>query len=205
MSLQSSKLIIFAAIILLLLTAMKDSNIIIDSQMTFAQAIKGSKAPQKVINNLVMLDIKYYSTDGKVHQGQLIVSKDVENDVKDIFGMMFDMKFVINKMLPIVKYKWSDNKSMEDNNTSAFNYRYIAGTKRLSNHSFGRAIDINPRWNPVIHKNGRLSPANGKYDTKKPGTFYAKHPIVLEFKKRGWRWGGDFKKYRDNHHFDLPK
>jgi hypothetical protein len=205
MSLQSSKLIVLALFFFLLFTAMKDSDVIIDSQMSFEEAIEGTKAPQTVIDNLIMLNLRYYSTDGKIHQGQLIVSKDVEKDIRDMFAMMFDMKFVINKMLPIVKYNWSDNKSMEDNNTSAFNYRFIAGTKRLSNHSFGRAVDINPRWNPVIHKNGRLSPSNGRYDTTKPGTFYAKHPIVLEFKKRGWRWGGDFKKYKDNHHFDLPE
>jgi hypothetical protein len=205
MSLQSRKYVLFLVLAILLLTGMRDSDVIIDSNMTFAEAIKGTKAPQKVIDNLVLLDLRYYSTDGKVHQGQLVVSKYVEADVRDMFGMMFEMKFVINKMLPIVQYGWSDNKSMEDNNTSAFNYRFIAGTKRLSNHSFGQAVDINPRWNPVIHKNGRLSPSNGRYDTTKPGTFYAKHSVVLEFKIRGWRWGGNFKKYKDNHHFDLPK
>jgi len=30
------------------------------------------------------------------------------------------------------------------NNTSGFNYRKITGTDKLSTHSFGRAIDINP-------------------------------------------------------------
>lgn len=37
----------------------------------------------------------------------------------------------------------NDNKSMSANNTSAFNYRVISGTKKLSNHSYGLAIDIN--------------------------------------------------------------
>lgn len=196
-------IIIFPAIMLLM--GMKEDSVIVDSNMTFEEAIAGTKAPQSVIDDLVLLNLEYFSTDGKIHRGQLIVSKSVRKDIEAIFNMMLQMKFVVNKMYPIVKYNWSDDASMRDNNTSAFNYRFIAGTKRLSNHSFGRAVDINPRWNPVIHKNGRLSPTNGKYDTTRNGTFYANHPIVQEFKKRGWRWGGEFKKYRDNHHFDFPE
>ncbi len=203
-----AKIIFFTGFIGFLLLAaysVQGDACIVDSDMTFEEATAGTKAPAEVINNLVLLNLKYYSADGKIHQGQLLVSKDVRKDIEEIFALILEQKFVIEKMIPIVEYAWSDNKSMEDNNTSAFNYRYIAGTKRLSNHSFGRAVDINPRWNPVIHKNGRLSPTNGNYDTSRPGTFYASHPIVKEFKKRGWRWGGDFKKYKDNHHFDLPK
>jgi hypothetical protein len=203
----TKSILLTAVTVILFLTIkpLQGDAVIIDSDMTFDEAIAGSKAPSEVIDNLVLLNLKYYSVDGKIHQGQLVVSKEVQKDIEEIFAMMLDEKFVIEKMIPIVKYGWSDNKSMEDNNTSAFNYRYIAGTKRLSNHSFGRAVDINPRWNPVIHKDGHLSPQNGSYDTSRPGTFYAKHPIVVEFKKRGWRWGGDFKRYKDNHHFDLPK
>ncbi len=196
-------IIIFPAIMLLM--SMKENSVIVDSNMTFEKAIAGTVAPQNVLDDLVLLNLEYFSTDGKVHRGQLIVSKSVRKDIEAIFNMMLQMKFVVNKMFPIVNYNWSDDASMRDNNTSAFNYRFIAGTKRLSNHSFGRAVDINPRWNPVIHKNGQLSPTNGEYDTTRNGTFYANHPIVQEFKKRGWRWGGEFKKYRDNHHFDFPE
>ena len=203
MLLHKIKILLILLSVSFLIMSMKYNEVIVDSDMTFEKAIEGTKAPQSVIDDLVLLDLEYYSTDGNIHRGQLIVSKSVRHDIEDIFKMMLDMKFVINKMQPIVKYNWSDDASMRDNNTSGFNYRYIAGTKRLSNHSFGRAVDINPKWNPVIHKNGKLSPANGNYDTTRNGTFYTKHPIVLEFKKRGWRWGGDFKKYRDNHHFDF--
>jgi len=198
---------ILSAVLLMLLLAWKgggDEEIIVDAEFTFEECMQGSKAPKDVIDDLVLLDVDYYSEDGKIHRGQLIIHKDVEKDVRDIFAMMLEMKFIIEKAVPIHVYDWSDDASMEDNNTSAFNYRYIAGTKRLSNHSFGRAVDINPKWNPVVHKNGRVSPSNGKYDIKAEGTFIEEHPIVKEFKKRGWRWGGNFSKYADNHHFDLP-
>lgn len=38
--------------------------------------------------------------------------------------------------------------SMEDNNSSAFNYRPIEGTDRPSKHALGTAIDINTLYNP---------------------------------------------------------
>ena len=58
-------------------------------------------------------------------------------------------------------YGANDEKSMAANNTSAFNYRVISGTTKLSNHSYGMAIDINPRINPYITKYG-IAPANSK-------------------------------------------
>jgi hypothetical protein len=93
---------------------------------------------------------------------------------------------------------------MEDNNTSAFCYRFIANTTRLSKHSFGKAIDINPFFNPVVYPDGNVSPNKAKYDIKVPGTFTEESPIVKEFIKKGWRWGRTFSKYADNHHFDKP-
>ncbi len=180
----------------------KETAIIIDSQLTFAEATKETKAPKDVIDSMVLLEVKYFSFDGKIHSGQIIINKSVKKDIQEIFQIILDKRFPINKVIPIVKYNWSDDASMEDNNTSAFNYRNIAGTNRLSNHSFGRAIDINPLINPVLHKDGTISPTNGKYDQSKPGTFSQEHFIVKEFLKRDWRWGGNFSQYKDNHHFD---
>ncbi len=178
------------------------TEVIIDSDITFAQAMAGTKAPQIVIDSMAILGVRYYSTDGKLHAGQLVVNKAVAEDVKAIFNLIKELKFPINHVIPIVKYDWSDDASMADNNTSAFNYRFIAGTERLSNHSFGRALDINPFFNPVIYSDGRISPHGAKYNKNGKGVFTKNNPIVKEFIKRGWRWGGDFKSFKDNHHFD---
>lgn len=193
---------ILVLIIIFAVSAQSIEPIIIDSDMTLTESLEGSKAPQKVIKNQRLIDVKYYSFDGKIHQGQLVVHKDVVSDVKEIFKIIYDRKFPVAKCIPIVKYGWSDMESMLDNNTSAFNYRYIAGTKRLSNHAFGKAVDINPYNNPVVYPSGKVSPKGAKYDKSKPGTFYKDQFIVKEFLNRGWRWGGVWKKFKDNHHFD---
>ncbi len=47
---------------------------------------------------------------------------------------------------------------MRDNNSSAFNLRYILYTTKLSKHALGMAVDINTLYNPYIKEvDGRLS------------------------------------------------
>ena len=86
-------------------------------------------------------------------------------------------------MIPINKYNWSDEESMDANNTSAFNYRYVKGTGKLSSHALGRAIDINPIQNPQI-KGGKTYPANSVYNVKADGTITSNSFLVKEFLKQ---------------------
>ena len=48
------------------------------------------------------------------------------------------------------RYEGDDDRSMAANNTSGFNRRPVAGTDRWSEHSYGRAIDLNPVQNPYV-------------------------------------------------------
>lgn len=68
-----------------------------------------------------------------------------------------------------------------------FNFRYIAGTKRLSNHSWGCAIDLSPTTNGFNMK-GTIS-----------------RIVVDAFKRQGARWGGDYKGRKDPMHFEFVK
>lgn len=90
---------------------------------------------------------------------------------------------------------------MQDNNTSAFNYRKIEGTKTLSKHSTGKAIDINPFLNPQI-KRGKTIPKGAVYNEKTAGTILKESWLVREFTKRGWQWGGNWKSSKDYQHFE---
>ncbi len=175
---------------------------VIDSDLTFEDAIKESKAPKEILDSLCLLNVEYYSFDGKLHRGQIVINVNIKEDLVTIFELIKTLKFPINKCIPIVKYNWSDDASMLDNNTSAFCYRFVAGTTRLSNHALGRAIDINPFLNPVIYSDGKISPAGAKRDINLSGTFTDNNPIVVAFKNRGWRWGGNFDSFKDYHHFD---
>jgi len=123
---------------------------VIDSNLSFAEAISGTTAPPDVLGNLSLVDVEYVSFDGRLHRGQLLLHRTLASEVKQLFCFIKEIRFPIGKVIPIVHYGWSDEASMADNNTSSFNYRFIASSPRLSLHAFGLAIDINPRQNPVI-------------------------------------------------------
>jgi len=179
----------------------EESGYVIDSNIDFEQAVAGKNIPQSIVENLRLVDVYYYGFDKKLHKGQLVVHREVVLDIIEIFELIRETRFPISKVIPISKYGWSDDKSIMDNNTSAFNYRYISGTRVISNHASGLAIDINPGLNPYI-KNGSSLPANCVYDTTKAGTILADSDLVKEFKKRGWQWGGDWKSLKDYQHFE---
>jgi peptidoglycan LD-endopeptidase CwlK len=179
-------------------------EIIIDSSMSFSEAIEGTTAPEQIILTMSLIDVLYYSFDGLKHQGQVIVNRELEDDVYDIFNYIEKIFFPIGKVVPIVAYQWNDQSSMADNNTSSFNFRVIEGTTKLSMHSLGKALDINPVQNPVVYPNGVVAPEGAKYLQEARGTFTADNPIVQEFLRRGWHWGGNFDQPKDYHHFEKP-
>jgi hypothetical protein len=178
-------------------------DVIIDSEMTFAESVAGSTAPQNILQNLCLIEVEYYSFDKKLHRGQLVIHKEVKENVIEIFELIKKLKFPVQKVVPIAKYNWSDSLSMAENNTSAFNYRVVSGTKTLSDHAFGKAIDINPVQNPYKSKSGIFSPKNSTYNVNAKGTLAAKDEIVKLFLKKGWEWGGNYKSIKDWQHFSI--
>jgi peptidoglycan L-alanyl-D-glutamate endopeptidase CwlK len=179
-------------------------RIIIDSQMSIAEAIDGTKAPEYMIRELCLVDVLYYSFDGELHQGQLVVHQSVRQEIEEIFALIRSERFPVARVIPIVHYGWSDNASMAANNTSAFNYRRVAGTRRLSRHATGHAVDINPIQNPVIYQDGRISPKGARYQPGISGTLSEDSLVVRAFIDRGWCWGRHFKSMMDHHHFQKP-
>ena len=177
------------------------SKVIIDCNYTFKESIAGIDIPKKIKKNLKLINVQYYSFDGKIHQGQLLIHKDLVKDVEEIFKSIMSVKFPIAKVIPVVKYGWNDEKSMKDNNTSAFNYRIVANTKALSSHSSGRAIDINPKLNPQIKRN-HYFPRGSKYEPTRKGTITKNSLLVKEFLKHGWMWGGLWHSTKDYQHFE---
>jgi len=176
-------------------------NVIIDCHFTLTQALANKRIPTAIEKNLRLVNVFYYSFDGKLHEGQLVIHKDLVNDIKEIFKIIESVKFPIAKAVPIIAYNWSDDSSMKHNNTSAFNYRYVKGTHRLSYHAYGRAIDINPLINPQITKN-KVIPNGNVYNSQKPGTLTRNSIIVKAFLKRGWIWGGNWHSTKDYQHFE---
>jgi len=184
-----------------LVAQIKQSGIIIDSDMTFEESIKGINIPESIRNNLVLIEVQYFSFDEKLHQGQLVVHKSVAKDLQEIFEIIRELKFPVQKVIPVSAFGWNDETSMQSNNTSCFNYRKTKGTNVLSYHAKGLAIDINPLQNPHIINN-KSFPSGAIYDKTKSGTLTDSSQIVKEFKRRGWIWGGNWRSSKDYQHFE---
>jgi len=184
---------------------------IIDSQMSEQQAFEGldPKCPEEIRKRQRLITLKYYSFDKKVHQGQLVIDKDLVSDIKRVFRAALYQKFPVQSVIPISdprfrkNGRWDDDLSMTANNTSCFNYRNVTGGTTLSNHATGRAIDINTVQNPYYKGQIKLPP-NGNYDPKAEGTFTADSPLVKLFQQLGWTWGGTWKSPTDYQHFEKP-
>jgi D-alanyl-D-alanine carboxypeptidase len=77
-----------------------------------------------------------------------------------------------------------------------FNWRAIAGTDRLSMHSFGAAVDINVGRSDYWRSNKPDTPGRIIYENRIP------MPIVALFEKYGFIWGGRWYHY-DTMHFEY--
>lgn len=152
------------------------------------------------------LTVAYVNFDGEICQGELVVNAKIAEDVISIFKELFEEKYPIEKISLIDEYDADDDRSMAANNSSAFCYRVISGTDRLSNHSFGLAIDINPLYNPYIKSNGKVLPeeAEAFADRTLSNPYYIspEDSCVRIFKKYGFTWGGDWKNSKDYQHFE---
>ncbi|MEK7494660.1 MAG: M15 family metallopeptidase [Patescibacteria group bacterium] len=177
-----------------------------DSLFTLAEALLDNPSfpcPKEIREMLVVIEVPYFSFEGTRRQGQLVVHQELAEDIKYIFKALAEKQFPLSKVIPIAgkQYEWDDERSMQDDNTSCFNYRTIAGTDRISWHAYGRAIDINPKRNPYI-KNGVTSPKGALYDSSVPGTITSDSFVVTLFKERGFEWGGDWTDRKDYQHFE---
>jgi hypothetical protein len=81
----------------------------------------------------------------------MVLDKNVAQAVSAAFKEIFEGGYLLIERIALIdKYEGDDNASMAENNTSAFNYRLKTSGSSLSRHSFGTAIDINPRQNPYV-------------------------------------------------------
>ena len=155
------------------------------------------------------VNVPYWNFDNKASQGMLIGHKDVAQEVAAIFDDLYRRRFQIERIAPVEAFGGDDDASMAANNTSAFNCRSVTGKPgTFSNHSWGRAIDINPLTNPYV-KGDKISPPEGRKfldrNQNLPGLIRADSFVVQRFLKAGWRWGGNWSDPKDYQHFEKPE
>ena len=157
--------------------------------------------------DLRLVRARHWGFDGRVRTGRLVVHRDVADDVLVVLRRLHAARFPIRRMVPIDAYGGSDFRSIEADNTSAFNCRYVDGTTRWSEHAYGRAIDLNPLENPYVTSSGttshRASRPYLRRSPYRPGMAVEGGTVVRAFDLVGWSWGGRWPGARDYQHFSA--
>lgn len=160
-------------------------------------------------DDLRYVHVLHMGFDGEMKAGELVVSRKIADDVLEIFEELYKADYPIEKVRLVDEYDADDEASMSDNNSSAFNFRFISHTTRISKHGLGMAVDINTRYNPYVKTvNGKLSiePANGAdyVDRSKDFPYKIDHEDLCYklFTEHGFTWGGDWTHSKDYQHFE---
>lgn len=154
------------------------------------------------------LRVLHLGFDNETHIGEIVCHRDIAEDLLDIFRELYREAYPIEKILLVDEYGGDDELSMEDNNTSSFNFRPVAGTKRLSQHAYGRAIDINPLYNPYITSEGYTPVNAGDYvdqSAENPHKIDEDDLCFRLFEEKGFFWGGHWKSVKDYQHFQREE
>jgi hypothetical protein len=161
-------------------------------------------------SQLRYLRLSYCDFDGNEHIGQMVCNHLIADDLLYIFSKLYEARYPIASIKLIDTYDANDNLSMAANNTSSFCYRMVHGSKTLSKHSRGMAVDVNPLYNPCVYvRSGKVLPTEGKpyayqRTTRKdiPGRIDTTDLCYRLFTQRGFRWGGTWRSLKDYQHFE---
>ena len=158
------------------------------------------------LSDLRVVAVTYEGFDRVPHTGRLVLNKDVVRPVIRVMRRLYIARFPIRRMRPVEAYGSNDDRSMDADNTSAFNCRGVPGSTSWSQHAYGRAVDINPRENPEV-RDGVVSPRDGRrYLERSPsvkGLIVRDGAAVRAFRKIGWGWGGAWHSLKDYQHFSA--
>ena len=161
--------------------------------------------------DLRYLHVLHVDLNGETQEGEMIVNYHIAEDVLDILRQLYEAGYPIEKIRLVDEYDADDELSMEDNNSSAFNFRFISHTTRVSKHGLGLAVDINTLYNPytkIVDGVRIVEPITGEPYLDREADFPCK--IVHDdlcyrlFTEHGFEWGGDWEDRKDYQHFEIP-
>lgn len=158
--------------------------------------------------DLRLLTVTHWGFDGRVHNGRLVVHRDYAAGMVRTMRSLFRLRYPIRQMRLVDAYGADDHRSMDADNTSAFNCRFVAGSPGVwSEHAYGQAIDVNPIENPYVTESGYVSPPAGAPFAQRSrhakGVIHRGGPVVAAFAAIGWEWGGNWPWPKDYQHFSA--
>ena len=174
----------------------------------------GDEAEDLVVtfDDLCYVHIMHMDFEGNPTEGELICNVHIAQDLVEIFYELYRNEYQLERVLLIDEYDGDATVSMEDNNTSCFNYQMAEDSSSPSKHAYGLAIDVNPFYNPYITYNEdgsqKVSPAAAVSYADRSASF----PYKIDeddlcyklFIRHGFTWGGNWNNSKDYQHFQKP-
>ena len=167
---------------------------------------------EKIVSwdELRYLQVLHLDVEGNSIVGELVCHATIADDLLLIFRELYKAGYPIEKMRLIEYYRGDDEASMLDNNTSCFNQRVITAGGRVSKHSYGLAVDINPKYNPYYKVKGSgkilIKPIGSEtyLDRAEDSPYMIKKGDLCYqlFKQHGFQWGGEWASGKDYQHFE---
>ena len=161
--------------------------------------------------DLRYIHVLHVDINNQKHKGEMICNKYIAETLIKIFKKLYEEKYPIEKMNLIDEYNADDERAMEDNDSSCFNFRFIAYTTKISKHGLGLAVDINTLYNPYIKTVDNktiIQPITAANYTDRNKSFnykIEKDDICYKlFIENGFQWGGDWVDRKDYQHFEIP-
>ncbi len=158
------------------------------------------------VGDLRLLTMTHLGFDGHAKRGRMVVHEEVARDVVSVFRTLYEARFPIRRMRLVDAYGSDDFRSIEADNTSAFNCRTATGSGSWSMHAYGLAIDLNPLENPYVSGGKTSHRGSVRYlDRSKrlPGMVHDGDIAVSAFAAIGWGWGGRWSDPKDYQHFSA--
>ncbi len=163
------------------------------------------------VSDLRYLHVLHKGFDGQTHEGEIICNKYIAEDLLEIFEDLYEADYPIESIKLVDEFGADDEASMEANNSSCFNFRYISHTKKISKHGYGLAMDINTLYNPYVKTvDGTLvvEPATATAYADRSKDFDYKideEDLAYQlFISHGFQWGGAWNSSKDYQHFEVP-
>jgi len=163
-------------------------------------------------SSLRRVTLTHLRYDGRVRRGSVVVAASTVPAVTKMFTNALRERFPFKQLVPTDRFyaggrrtpTGSDLAAMAADNTSAFNCRSVTGNPyRLSQHSYGNAIDINTVRNPYVTASRFYPPFAGTYlnrSNRHPGMLFSDGIVNRTLRSYGWRWGARWA-HPDYQHF----
>lgn len=155
----------------------------------------------------------HWDYDQKIHIGEMVCNVVIAERLVSILRRLYEAHYPIQRMVLPDVYNADDEKQMRENNSSCFCYREITGSKTLSLHAQGLAVDINTLYNPYYKDRSDgtrfIQPANASVYCDRSNWFPYKidhNDLAYRlFTEQGFEWGGNWESVKDYQHFEFKK